>query len=310
MSDLKFSFVIVTYNNADTIEPCLRSIAEYTQAEHEIIVVDNSPDKRTVSSIRGFSTARPDVRIQLLEPGENLGFSRACNAGAKLASGEFLFFLNPDTQLMNDAANRLLACFAAHPRTITVGPGIRDADGQVARSCRNLPNLRRVLLDATSLDRWFGDYKLTRFGHDLPRQVEQIIGAAILIRRHDYARVGGMDERFFIYFEEVDLCKRLREAGGEIWFWPDAIVQHLAGRSCESNPVRARMIFILRESRKKYFDKHFGAGSSALLSLINRLEGLQKSIALGTLWIIRRRLSDREKAHGFWSVAMGIAPRT
>jgi len=113
-----------------------------------------------------------------------------------------------------------------------------------------------------------------------------------------------------MYFEEVDLCKRLMAAGGEIWFWPEARVQHLAGVSAEAEPVRARMIYTLRESRRKYFMKHFGAASAWRMELINRVEGLQKSAILWLLWKIRGRGADREKARGFWSVAVGLAPRS
>jgi N-acetylglucosaminyl-diphospho-decaprenol L-rhamnosyltransferase len=164
------------------------------------------------------------------------------------------------------------------------------------------------MLDATGLDSWLGCYKLTRFKHNRPRQVEQIIGAAILIRRRDYERLNGMDEQFFIYFEEVDLCKRLQEIGGEIWFWPEAQVQHLAGRSCETDSVRTRMIFVLRESRRKYFAKHYGFLGGLALEAVNRVEGMQKAIVLFAFWLLRRKRAYREKAYGFWAVATGTAP--
>jgi GT2 family glycosyltransferase len=106
------------------------------------------------------------------------------------------------------------------------------------------------------------------------------------------------------------LCKRLAEAGGEIWFWPAAKVRHLAGMSAEADGVRARMIYVLRDSRRKYFEKHRGTISAGWLELINRIEGLQKSSILWVLWMIRRRWADREKARGFWSVVMGLAPRS
>jgi GT2 family glycosyltransferase len=125
-----------------------------------------------------------------------------------------------------------------------------------------------------------------------------------------YQSVGGMDERFFIYFEEVDLCKRLLDAGGEIWFWPDAQVQHLAGSSCEVESVHARTIYILRDSRRKYFAKHFGKLSAFTLSLINRMEGVQKLLVFSVLWLFRRKQIYRQKAYGFWTVAVGSAPRS
>jgi GT2 family glycosyltransferase len=305
---MTLSFLLVTYNNQETIEACLASIVRFTSASFEIVVADNSPNGETLAAVRRFISAHPNTAVQVLYAQGNIGFSRACNLAARSACGEYLFFLNPDTQLLNDAAPMLAACLQKNPRALAAGPALFDSAGNLTRTCRNLPTLSRIILDATGLDSWLGAYKLTRFPHDHPRPVEQIMGAAMLLRRSDYERLGGLDERFFIYFEEVDLCKRLRELGGEIWFWPEARVQHLAGRSCEAEAVRARMIFTLRASRKKYFRKHFGVFGGAAIELVNRLEGIEKSVVLAALWLLRRKPGDREKACGFWAVATGIAP--
>ncbi len=309
MSAPSISFVVVTYNSAGAIEPCLRSVMEWTSRSYEIVVVDNSPDSATMDAVRQFAAAQPELALRAIRPAENIGFSRACNLGARQAAGEYLFFLNPDTQLMNDAAQSLARCLQQRPRALAAGPAIFDAEGRVTRTCRNLPNLLNIALDATGLDRWWGAYRLTRFSHAQPRAVDQIIGAAMVMRRGDYERFGGMDERFFVYFEEVDLCKRFREAGGEIWFWPEARVRHISGRSCEAGPVRARMIYTLRESRRKYFAKHFGAARARVLEGMNRLEGLQKAPVLLALWLLRGEPSYREKAAGFWAVVIGVKPR-
>jgi GT2 family glycosyltransferase len=309
MARIDFSFIIVTYNSAGTIESCLESIAARTAAPHEVIVVDNSPTNLTLLAVDRFISSHPCFPIRIVKTEENIGFGRACNRGASLATGAYLFFLNPDTQLLNDAAAQLVDCFKQHPSVLAAGPAILDAAGAVTFTCRNLPTLGRIILDATGLDKWRGAYKLTRFPHTTPRQVEQIIGAAMLIPRKVYEALNGMDERFFIYFEEVDLCKRLLDSGGQIWFWPEARVQHLAGSSCEVESVHARTIYILRDSRRKYFEKHFGKISALSLVLVNRIEALQKLIVFSALWAIRRNSTYREKAYGFWTVAIGNAPR-
>jgi N-acetylglucosaminyl-diphospho-decaprenol L-rhamnosyltransferase len=309
MTEHRCSFVIVTYNNMDTIEMCLRSVADWTSGSYDIVVVDNSPDRRTLEAIERFIASSDGVRVRTIKPVENIGFSRACNMGGREAQGDLLFFLNPDAALLNDAVKLLAGGLDQRPLAMAAGPAIVDQTGRVTRTCRNLPTLGRILLDATGVDRWCGAYKLMRFRHDHARRVEQIIGAAMMVRRSDYERLGGMDERFFVYFEEVDFCKRIKDAGGEIWFWPDARVQHLAGRSCEADSVRARMIFVLRESRRKYFRKHFGAVGGTVLEVINRVEAVQKAAVLAVLAVLGRKRSYREKAYGFWSVAIGIGPR-
>ena len=309
MARIDFSFIIVTYNSAGTIESCLESVAAHTAAPHEVVVVDNSPTNLTLLAVDRFISSHPCFPIRIIKTDENIGFGRACNRGASLATGNYLFFLNPDTQLLNDAAAHLADCFKQHPSALAAGPAILDGAGAVTITCRNLPNLSRIILDATGLDKWRGAYRLTRFPHTTPRQVEQIIGAAMLIPRKVYEALNGMDERFFIYFEEVDLCKRLLDSGGQIWFWPEARVQHLAGSSCEVESVHARTIYILRDSRRKYFEKHFGKISALSLVLVNRIEALQKLIVFTALWAIRRNSTYREKAYGFWTVAIGNAPR-
>jgi len=310
LSQPEVSYIIVTYHNADTIVACLLSIAANTTMEYEILVVDNSPDNETALEVERFIRLHAEPAVTVIKTAENLGFGRACNIGAGRASGRFLFFLNPDTRLGNDASALLANCFRRYPAAKAVGPVICDTGDRITRTCRNLPTLSRIVLDATGLDQLFGAYKLRRFQHQRARKVEQIIGAAMLVRRADYDDLGGMDERFFMYFEEVDLCKRLIEADGEIWFWPEARVKHLAGVSAEAEPIRAQMIYVLRESRRKYFEKHYGTASARWLELINRFEGLQKSAILWMLWMIRGRRADREKARGFWSVATGLAPRS
>ena len=303
------SFIIVTYNNADSIVSCLHSVCALTTCPYEISVIDNSPGDDTCRVVKDFQAAHPEANLSVHKSPMNIGFGKACNLGVQFTTGEYLFFLNPDTRILNDAALTLIECLRRQPNSIAAGPRILDAQGRITRTCRNLPNVTRVILDATGMDALLGKYRLTRFAHNIPRSVEQIIGAAMLVRRSDFESVGGMDERFFVYFEEVDLCKRLEDGGGEIWFWPQAAVQHLAGISCEADSTRARMIFVLRESRRKYFAKHFGTSASIVLDIINRLEALEKLSVLCVLWLLRRSRNDRAKINGFWAVATGNASR-
>lgn len=297
------SFVLVTYESHDTIIACLSSIARHTSAPHDIVVVDNSPTPQTVQAVHAFQAEHPGVSLRLLKPESNIGFGRACNLGAREAGGEYLFFLNPDTELLNDASELLTRCLAGDARNVAAGPAVLNSSGEVTRTCRNLPTLWRILLDASGLDRFIGAYKLTRFSHQEQRSVEQIIGAAFFMQRSAFERAGGFDERFFVYFEEVDLCKRLLQNRGLIQFCPEARVQHHAGVSCEAEPVRARMIGMLRESRALYFQKHFGLPTAFAMKGLNRVEGLVKAAVFGILGWLTRRPSYREKRNGFWRVA-------
>jgi N-acetylglucosaminyl-diphospho-decaprenol L-rhamnosyltransferase len=309
MSRPVVSYVIVTYNSEDTIEACLASIGRCTTTSFEVVVVDNSPGEGTALAVRRFIAEHPGQPFFLDRTNDNLGFARGCNRGAKQTSGDYLLFLNPDTELLNDIVDEMLACREAHPHAVVVGPAIFGSNGAVTPTCRTLPTTGRIILDATGIDRWAGAYRMTRFNHREPRRVEQIMGAVMFIPRHAYWQVEGMDERFFIYYEEVDLCKRLADTAGEIWFWPAARVRHLAGVSTEETTVRARMIYVLRESRKKYFEKHFGAAGAFTIDLVDRMEGVVKWAVLSMAGVLRGSAAQREKARGFLCVALGSAPR-
>lgn len=297
------SVVVVTYRNEGTIEACLASLAAHTSVPFEVVVVDNSPDMATWEHLEAYRRRNPGEAVTPLRPGTNLGFAAGCNLGAGHARGEYLLFLNPDTTLIDDIVSVFLAFWKSRAKPGLLGPQILDGQGNVARTCRNLPTPAGIFLDATGLDRLLGVYRLLRFAHDRDRQVPQIIGACLFTSRSLYEAVGGLDERFFVYYEEVDLCLRMARAGYEIWFLPEARIAHAAGFSCESEASAAAMIVQLRKSRMLYFRKHFGPASVAAVGLVNIAEGVAKALAFLWLHVIGTGRGYLEKARGFWRVA-------
>lgn len=299
------SVIIVTYRNEGTIEACLASLADraVVASESEVVVVDNSPDQATWERLQAFCRDHPDMAVTPVRPGTNLGFAAGCNLGARHARGDFLLFLNPDTRIENDILSIFLAFWKGRANPGLLGPLVLDGRGNTVRTCRNLPTVTGILLDATGLDRFLGRYRLLRFAHDRARQVPQIIGACLFTSRPLYEAFGGMDERFFVYFEEVDLCRRMAEAGYEIWFLPEARISHAAGTSCETGSAAAAMIVQLRKSRMLYFRKHFGPAATAAVGVLTILEGAAKAAVLLALYAARGQRRHLEKAKGFWRVA-------
>ena len=298
------SIIIVTYSNEKTIKACLASIRDLVSDLYEVIVVDNSDNGLTAESVMEFQSKNLDFPLSLLRPPENLGFGRGCNYGARHAKGDFLFFLNPDTRLDNDAARLLRQFMENHPQAGVAGPLVLDSGGQVTRTCRNFPNWPRILMDAMGLDRILGVFRMLHFDHLSPRRVDQVIGAGFFMRREAFDRLGGFDERFFMYFEEVDFCKRVLEFGGEVWFRPEARIVHTAGVSTENVAAVARMICALRRSRVQFFEKHYGRKQQLVLRGINHLEGLGKWMVFSLLYLCRRKPIYREKAKGYRRVAL------
>jgi GT2 family glycosyltransferase len=301
--------VIVTYRSQATIESCLESLIATDRARVDIVVVDNSPDQATADHILAFIARRPDAPIRLLPQAVNLGFAAGCNLGAREARGRFLMFLNPDAELLGDVVGILAAFLDGHPRAEVVGPQIRDAGGHLTPTCRRLPTCWRIFLDATGLDRVVCGYRMLRFDHTARRLVDQVMGACFFLRTEDFQRRGGFDERFFIYYEEVDYCRRVLDDGGEVWFEPAAAIGHVGGASCEHAGQVAHMTALLRESRELYFDKHFGLLPRLCVRLIDRLEGAGKAAILSVSGLLRGDARQREKAKGFLDVALGRGRR-
>ncbi len=302
--NIRVSIVIVSYHNEKTILSCLDSIKRHVSSAYEVIQVDNSNDDLTAEKVTEFIENNPGFLITLLKPKRNLGFAAGCNLGATQATGDYLMFLNPDTCLKNDVATLLIDFLERTEGALIAGPMIIDPNGRITRTCRNLPNWRRILLDATGIDRLVGKYSLIKFSHNRPRMVEQLIGACFLLKRTTFEGIGRLDKRFFMYFEEVDLCKRILDEGGEIWFRPEAQIMHIAGVSTESNAAVSKMIQTLRHSRRLYFEKHLSRSQQVLLACINRFEGLYRGGLFSFLFLCSRRELHFQKARGYFRLLL------
>ena len=245
--------VIVTYNSRAEIGACLASLAEISAAASvEIVVVDNGSTDGTVDWIR---TQAPFVRV--IEPGGNVGFARANNAGARQARGDYLLLLNPDTVVSAGALPRLLAALAADQAAAVAGPRLVDGDGRPEISfgppISPWGELKQKLL-MTMYNRHVA--AAVRYVERVSRNAGErawVTGACLLIRRADWDAVGGFDERFFLYTEDVDLCASVRARGRRVLFVPDAEVRHLRGRSAGRNPMTEQL---RRRSQVAYYEKH------------------------------------------------------
>jgi GT2 family glycosyltransferase len=260
MPDL--SIVIVNWNVRELLRACLRSLDPNLHAE--VIVVDNASSDGSVEMVRGeFPTVR------LIANGRNLGYGAAINQAVSQCTGDYLLILNPDTEVRPGAVHRLVEFIYERPRAACVGPHLVNPDGSTQSSRRSFPGLWTAFVESTILQRWFGGLgALRRFYRsaqpdDVPQQVDWLVGACLLLRRAALDEVGGFDERFFMYSEEMDLCYRLRQAGYEIWFVPRAEVMHHEAASSSQDLFRRNVNF--HESRYRFFRKHHGAAPALAL---------------------------------------------
>ena len=256
---LDLSVVIVSWNTRDLLGQCLRSLDARLgelAPRSEVIVVDNASTDGTPAAVRlGFPAAR------LLETGRNLGFAAANNRGLALARGLTICLLNPDTEPRPGALTALVDYLDRHPQVGVVGPRLLNPDGSEQAVGFRFPTLAQVFLDLFPLrplgplaGRLAGSRLNGRYPdqpRDRPFPIDFPLGACLVVRRAVLEEVGGLDEGYFMYSEEVDWCRRIRAAGWEIACLPAAEVVHHGGRSTGQQP--ARMFVELHRSRLRYY---------------------------------------------------------
>ncbi len=254
----RISVIIVSWNARDYLRDCLASLRKTIgPLASEIIVVDNAS---TDGSPDMVSTHFPEA--VLIRSGENLGFARANNLGMQRASGTLLALINSDVVVHPRCLQRLAAFLEEHPAVGLVGPKVLAGDGQVQLTCGRLPTVWNTLCRFVALDRvlsrWpmFSGFQMRHATYDRCMAVEVLSGCFWLARREAVDEVGGLDERFFFYAEDIDWCKRFRDAGWHIEFVPDATATHFGGGSTSNNPLRFS-VEILR-ANLTYWQKHYG----------------------------------------------------
>jgi GT2 family glycosyltransferase len=229
------SVIIVAWNSAPWIEPCLSSLMVDLQGiAGEVIVVDNASMDTTVDLIH-----RRFPQVRLLQNPHNAGFGRACNQALAISRGEFVLFLNPDTHIQPGMVQTLLHFLRAHPEAGAVGPTLLNPDGSLQLSGNSFPSLTNLWVEAFFLDRCFpahplfGGHKLSHVDRTVVREVDWVMGACLLAPQAVLEKIGGFDERFFLFFEDTDLCWRMRQAGYAVFFLPTARLVHFGGASPE-----------------------------------------------------------------------------
>lgn len=262
---MKFSVVIVNYASWPLTEGCVASLRATGYGDFEVVVVDNDGPGA------GEPPELPD-NTRLIRNRENAGFGRACNQGIAASTGEYVVFINPDAVVEKDFFERMQAFFEGHSRVGIVGPRILDAEGGLQLSARREISMVSGLLGRTSLlTRLFpkSSFVKNQFPAvsdlDSPTAVDWVSGACMVARRGVLEELGGFDERFFMYFEDADLCRRVRGAGWLVYYLPDVEVIHQTGGSSRSKP---RAIWLLHKSAFLYHRKHGAHGPANVFSAV------------------------------------------
>jgi len=266
---MKLSIIVVSWNVKGDLLNCLGSIRNNPPScQYEVIVVDNASSDGTVDALR-----QQFPLLRLIDNKENRGFAGANNQGLDVACGQYIFFLNPDTIVTPRSIDVLLRFMEDNPDVGACGPKLTSENGIAQHTVRCFPSFagalhRHTIFKALGIFRpAYNKWLMKGFSSDSPVQVDQLIGAALMVRREAMEDVGKMDhENFFMYYEEVDLCYRMKKAGWRTMFVPYARIVHLGGRS--SGQIPAEKTLMAMSSLLKFLKKHRSAVSFTVFSWV------------------------------------------
>jgi GT2 family glycosyltransferase len=236
----------------------------------DVFVVDNASSDNSADGLMA-----DQLRLKVITNLENRGLAAACNQGARLGSAPYVLFLNPDVRVQPDALSHAARYLddPAHVRVGALGVRLLDSEGRVRRSCAHTPSVYTLLLHSLFLDRMLPalvpQHFLAEWEHRDTRAVDQVMGAFLMIRRPLFAELGGFDERFFLYYEDVDLCLSVRQAGRIVVHLASAAAEHTGGGTTQS--IKDRRLFYLANSKVTYTAKRHGKFPALLLCVFTLL---------------------------------------
>jgi GT2 family glycosyltransferase len=255
------SIVIVTWNAKKFVDECLESLRTYSQrADVETFVVDNASTDGTPELV---SACYPEVT--LIRNPDNSGFARGNNIGIARSSGKFVALINSDVRVLPGCIDKMIAYMESQPRVGLLGPRMLGASGQAGRSYMRAPTLWRYFCRAMALDyvfpnsQAFGGYMMPYFKRDRIAEVDVLNGWFWMTRREALDQVGLLDEAFFMYGEDIDWCKRFRDAGWGVVYFPEAESIHYGGASSSKAPLR--FYVEMQRANLQYWKKHFSRAS-------------------------------------------------
>lgn len=261
---MKLSVIIVSWKVKEDLLNCLRSIKNNPpSAPFEVIVVDNASNDGSVEAVKD---SFPETTLIVNK--ENKGFAAANNQALELSRGKYLLLLNPDTIIKDNALDRLIKFMDDNRSIGACGPKLLYPDGRTQKSVRHLPSFKGALYRHTIFGKLgvfkksYMNWAMKDFDYNTETDVYQIMGAALLLRGEALDKVGPLDETFFMYYEEVDLCYRIKKAGWRVVFTPITTIVHLGGSSSKQTPAEKTVMAM--NSLIKFFRKHYGNKKTTL----------------------------------------------
>jgi N-acetylglucosaminyl-diphospho-decaprenol L-rhamnosyltransferase len=283
------SIVIINWNSKDYLRECLNSIVQGTKhLDYEILVIDNASHDGSAQMVAAEYSS-----VKFIQSERNLGFSGGNNCAAQRATGDFLLFLNPDTMVEGDALVELVEALRHQPDAAIAGARLLNSDRTLQTSCvQSFPTVANQFLDCEWLRRRFPRSSLWGMMalFDDPREpvpVDAVSGACLMIRREMFKRVGGFDESYFMYSEDIDLCFKVHQAGSRIVYVHDAtVIHHGGGSSRQSRNAFSNVM--LRESVYRFFRQHRGRYVANSFRFFIGLDAMLRLPVATAHWLLSR----------------------
>lgn len=254
--NFKISAVVISYNGKDFISDCLQTLQDDLAGfTHEIIIIDNYSTDGSIKIIE-----RDLNNVTLIKNSENLGFAKAVNQGIEQSQYEYIWILNQDIRIQKNCLQTLLNYYSEHSDAGMVGPRFVGFDGVLQKQCRRFPRYHYIIFELCGLSkifpksRLFNGWKMGDFDHLFSSEIEQPMGAAMLIKKDRITRIGMMDESFSIFLNDVDFCRRLMMKGYRNYYCYDAVIEHYRGASVSRQ--KPKMVWLSHLSLIKYFAKY------------------------------------------------------
>jgi len=307
-ADLQLSVITVTWNAKKYVDECLSSLDHVEEFPREVIVIDNASTDGTPDLI-----AEKFPSFQLVRSDRNLGFAKANNIGIRNSHGKYVCLVNSDVVVPKGCLTSLMQFMESNPEVGVVGPQMLGPAGNIRRSAMRFPSLLSSVARSFSLDRspWlsrvFHAQMMTDFSHDRQAEVDILNGWFWMIRREALSEVGLLDERFFIYGEDMDWCLRFRKAGWKIVFFPGASAIHYGGASSSAAPVR----FYVEQQKAdfQYWAKHHSALAAVAYKAIIFVHNLLRMVGYSARYCIsgRKRAEAKSKVKRSWALVSWMA---
>lgn len=288
---MSLTIVIVNYNTERLLKDCLHSV--YSGANGtpmDIWVVDNNSRDNSIPMVRSLFP-----RVKVIENSTNVGFSMANNAAISRSRSDYVLLLNPDTLIIDDAIERVVRFMNEHPKVGIAGCKVLNRDGTLQLACRrSIPTPKVAFYRLTGLSRLFPEnktvarYNMTYESPDHIHEVDAVSGAFLMIRREAVRQVGLLDERFFMYGEELDWCLRVKRAGWAVMYYPAAEIIHYKGESTKYNSRKAAVEFY--RAMYLFHKKHFAADHSFLTNALIYLGIFFKALLAWKRFILPARI--------------------